>query len=283
MHTMMIGFVLAPLSAVLFLATTATSLDQQRSPLFPLKNTLARRQLQENATTTTAAFPGQMECFSGLDDVFRRFIGDDLDDPNSLVYQFPITELVSNGILYYLLERNFTVDDSQEYFGHVGQFTDEVVAQHALIRRFWNDPYDIPLFGGHSEDLARPEVLAYAVTAVYLEQYEFEPTEEEVQQTVVTLTEYINTSFPEGFSNNALTLFAFTLQLAGFVNITGAPRAIIVLGDGLLDKFENLTVIANDMIHAHEYARTYDIICDCFKSLPPSHWALIRHAAAHAQ
>lgn len=157
-----------------------------------------------------------------------------------------------------------TFVQEDQYFGHNGEYTVELLNQHTLLKEFWKTDERGPpilLIGLHSERLG--DLLPEAVEESFLtEGYDpFVWTKAESTQVVQEIRTAIEEELPQQYANPFLTFEAFTagLPITGFEDST-----TIVIGDGYLDYDEwlGLGEIGNDITHAHEFAHAIQYIID---------------------
>jgi len=191
------------------------------------------------------------------------------DDPESFI-DMPTLVDETVYVLYYRPTTPTFVQEEQ-YFGHDGRYTAEILNQHALLQTFWKTNEEgrptILVLGLHSEPLgtAGSNLLEEALYEhlIYTEGYEEDVYLESVDSLASDIRLAIETEVPDNYANAALTIdlvyFVYDFGITGFED-----SSIIVLGDGTWDYAASvgLDEIGNDFVHAHEFSHALQYILD---------------------
>ena len=151
-----------------------------------------------------------------------------------------------------------------QYFGHDGEHTQEIMSQHTLLTKFWKvDGLPVVLVGLHSEVLGvniRSAIWDWAWLNDYLEDYNI--TDELIDAVAESAREAIATELPGNYSSPALTYTAYFIAAFGPLGFDNS--SIIVIGDGVLDFITSLGLdeVGSDIVHAHEFGHALQFKMD---------------------
>ena len=152
----------------------------------------------------------------------------------------------------------FDQDASDEYIGVDGQHTKELQKRHLKDQRFWDVPTnDVLLQGAHGSNLADDAKMVPVLQSFGFPEADAQFFVDLVQQVIID-DPALDFDHPL-FTLNALA-FGETEEGDLFPGSPFIP-AKIVMGDGILEAYEDIGLGANapDFIHAHEFAHQVQI------------------------
>jgi hypothetical protein len=197
----------------------------------------------------------------------RRHFSFPTEDATGVLFTLPIAviDFLPSSALDIFLESDVDFVQEDQFFGHNGEHTEELMKQHATLAKFWKTGDTGPpilLAGLHSETLQGN--LAEPIAYFLEENYEgYMATAQHIETATALVQQAIETEIPKAFANPRLTFEAFYYPQA---EIPGADplSAGILLGDGIPDFTDSLGLgeAGPDYIHAHEFGHAIQFIMD---------------------
>jgi hypothetical protein len=252
---------LADATAAVAATSRASSIAQRRFP----------RILQESVCNATASrdFIIQSLGPSAANDSLYQNVHFDFvtipDDPFGLYYLFvDIGSLADSLVTFQLLTEGFVQED--QYFGHNGEYTQEILAQNQLLTKFWKvEGPPVLVAGLHSEPLQLENLTEIALGFWTSTQVNFTTssiTDAEIFAVAGSVRQAIETELPNAYANSALTYNAYSVPQFGAKGFENS--SVVVIGDGFMDFFASLGLgaVGNDILHAHEFSHALQFILD---------------------
>jgi hypothetical protein len=158
------------------------------------------------------------------------------------------------------------VQDEQS-FGLDGQYTEELISQHALLAKFWKttDKGQPPLLlvALHADilrDYLEVAILLWLYVTDYISLIDVADTDLTLAATQVQVA--IETELPDGYSNPNLSFDAFFGPNLGIPGME--TTSAIFMGDGFLafGDYLGFDAVVNDYTHAHEFGHWVQYIMD---------------------
>jgi hypothetical protein len=224
-----------------------------------------RRPRREETTTTT-------KCLSPLQKWFVHHIESMGVDAWERLNEYNVTSLA-----YYYKHHVSGDDGAGEYFGAYGERTDDMLANHEALTRFWSSAAaeaeaeaeagssssssNVVLLGMHGMDLADDDKLLATLQQMHRMDYS---AAEYLRMEIREIIE----SLPDGYANPLLTANAMAIQsLDPIDNIS--ERDSIIIGDGIFEFLDFLDLGDGggggvSYIHSHEFGHhlQYDLDVD---------------------
>ncbi len=178
-----------------------------------------------------------------------------------------VNEYNVTSLAYYYKHHVSGDDGAGEYFGAYGERTDDMLANHEALTRFWSSSAaaesgsssNVILLGMHGMDLADDGKLLATLQQMHRMDYSAaEYLREEIRGIIESL--------PDGYANPLLTANAMAIQSLDPID-NKSERDSIVVGDGIFE-FLDFLDLGDDggyfYIHSHEFGHhlQYDLEVD---------------------
>lgn len=270
-------------SAIVFASDTFTNSTTTLSELpncsaFSTVNSSSSSSSSSSLNTTNEFYIGSLGNASAPDSLYRTIEYDSIKvlvikgflGLGSSFQNLPVRvgELANALTMLDLWLIGYSTDEQEDqYFGRNGEYTTELINQHALLTQFWrmeNEP-PVLLVGLHSDrlsDVNASERAVFAQAVLVVSDDATNIPDEELTDIANMVRLAIDTELPDTYSNPVLSFNAYAaprFQTKGYEN-----SSVITIGDGILDYAESLGYgeVGSDCIHAHEFGHALQFVMD---------------------